>query len=64
MVETFEKCFPLMAGFKAKAGENFNQRHTFSVSRINPPKFGGGLKLEPNVGIGKRGCFSKVSGLG
>jgi len=43
--------------------------HTWSILRINPPKFGGGLKFEP-VGksrssgtpeLGKRERFSKVS---
>jgi len=29
--ETFEKCSIL---FKAKKGENFNHRHTLSISRI------------------------------
>jgi len=29
--ETFEKCSIL---FKAKEGENFNHRNTFSISRI------------------------------
>jgi hypothetical protein len=56
--------------FKAKAGENFNHRHTLSISRIE-------LKLhfvqnvEPNpkgigfafhragTGIGQKGTFSK-----
>ena len=49
--------------------ENFNHRHTLSISRINPPKFGGGLKFEPvdksrSAGtpeLGKRGRFAKVS---
>jgi hypothetical protein len=31
ITETFEKCSIL---FKAKEGENFNHRHTFSISRI------------------------------
>jgi len=31
---------------KIKEDENFNHRHTLSISRINPPKFGGGLKFE------------------
>jgi hypothetical protein len=30
-----------------------------SISRINPPKFGGGLKFEPNAGIGQKGAFFK-----
>jgi hypothetical protein len=53
--ETFEKCSIL---FKAKAGENFNHRHTLSISRIE-------LKLhfvqnvEPNAGIGQKGAFCK-----
>ena len=32
--ETFEKCFPLSAGFKIKAREDFNHRNTLSISRI------------------------------
>jgi hypothetical protein len=43
--ETFEKYSFL---FKFKEGENFNHRNTLSISRINPPKAGGGLKLEPD----------------
>jgi hypothetical protein len=53
--------------FKFKEGESFNHPeekrigtglHTLSISRINPPKFGGGLKFEPNEEIGgKRGIF-------
>jgi hypothetical protein len=59
-----------LAGFKTKAGENFNHpsticrtygagRHTLSLSRINPPKIGGGLKFESNTGIGQKGVFFK-----
>jgi hypothetical protein len=34
-------------------GENFNHKNTLSISRINPPKFGGGIKFEPYLrGIG------------
>jgi hypothetical protein len=65
--ETFEKC-PIL--FKDKKGENFNHpgticrtygagRNTLSISRINPPKFGGGLKFEPDAGIGQKGAFCK-----
>jgi hypothetical protein len=65
--ETFEKCSFL---FKFKEGENFNHpsticqtygagRNTLSISRINPPKFGGGLKFEPDVEIGQKGVFCK-----
>jgi hypothetical protein len=62
--------------------ENFNHpgticrtygagRNTLSILRINPPKFGGGLKFEPDprgigyafhgagAGIGKKGAFCK-----
>jgi hypothetical protein len=50
--------------------ENFNHpitifrtygavRNTWSISRINPPKFGGGLKFEPDAGIGQKGAFRK-----
>ncbi len=55
--------FPAVAGFKFKAGENFNHRHTLSILRI-------ALKLhfvqnvEPNVppmAGGKREGFAKVS---
>jgi hypothetical protein len=45
--------------FKAKEGENFNHRNTLSILRINPPKFGGGLKFEPDAGIGQNGAFFK-----
>jgi hypothetical protein len=55
-LKTFEKSSIL---FKTKKGENFNQRNTFSVLRINPPKFGGGLKFETDAGIGKNGAFCK-----
>jgi hypothetical protein len=59
-IETFEKCSIL---FKASKGENFNHpstiyrtygagRNTMSISRINLPKFGGGLIFEPDTGIG------------
>jgi hypothetical protein len=66
--ETFEKCSIL---FKAKEGENFNHpreigfafhgagTNTLSILRINPPKFGGGLKFEPDAGIGQKGAFCK-----
>jgi len=70
--------------FKAKEGENFNHpreigfafhgtgRNTCSILRINPPKFGGGLKFEPveakrrsrpsgTQELGKRERFAKVS---
>jgi glutamate-ammonia-ligase adenylyltransferase len=33
--------------------------NTFSILRINPPKFGGGLKFEPDAGIGLKGTFCK-----
>jgi hypothetical protein len=80
-IETFEKClfFP-----KFKEGDNFNHprgicfafhragRNTLSIMRINPPKFGGGLKFEPvgmqcrsrfigDAEIGQKGGFTKVS---
>jgi hypothetical protein len=32
--ETFEKCFPLKAGFKFKEGDNFNWRNTLSILRL------------------------------
>jgi hypothetical protein len=38
---------------KIKEDENFNHRNTGRISRINPPKFGGGLKVESDPrGIG------------
>jgi len=78
--ETFEKCSIL---FKIKKGENFNHpreigfafhgagTNTLSILRINPPKFGGGLKFEPAEAkrrsrlsgtpeLGKRGRFAKA----
>ena len=66
--EIFEKCSIL---FKAKKDENFNRRNTPSILRINPPKFGGGLKFESDPGeigfifhranteIGQKGTFYK-----
>jgi hypothetical protein len=66
--ETFEKCTIL---FKAKEGDNFNHpreigfafhgagTNTLSILRINPPKFGGGLKFETDAGIGQKGAFCK-----
>jgi hypothetical protein len=54
--ETFEKCQFL---FKFKKGDNFNHRNTLSISRINPPKIGGGLKFEPDAGIEQKGVFCK-----
>jgi hypothetical protein len=45
--------------FNNKEGENFNHRNTLSILRINPPKFGGGLKFEPDAGIGQKGAFCK-----
>jgi hypothetical protein len=58
--------------FKFKKGDNFNHRNTLSISRINPPKFGGGLKFEPveawrrsrlsgTQKLSKKGRFVKVS---
>jgi hypothetical protein len=66
VVESFEKCSIL---FKYKKGENFNHpreigfafhgagTNTLSILRINPLKFGGGLKFEPDAGIGQNGTF-------
>jgi hypothetical protein len=65
--ETVEKCQFL---FKFKKGDNFNLpitiyrtygagRNTLSILRINPPKFGGGLKFEPDAEIGQKGAFCK-----
>jgi hypothetical protein len=42
---------------KIKEDENFNHRHTLSISRINPPKFGGGLKFESDADIGEKDSF-------
>ena len=33
--------------------------NTLSILRINPPKFGGGLKFEPDAGIEQKGAFCK-----
>jgi hypothetical protein len=49
---------------KIKEGENFNHRHTLSISRINPPKFGGGLKFEPDADIGEKDRFRSDSNYG
>jgi hypothetical protein len=40
-----------------KESENFNHRNTWSILRINPPKFDGGLKFEPDAEIGQKGVF-------
>jgi hypothetical protein len=65
MLETFEKCIFL---FEFKEGDNFNHPdekaigtgiHTLSISRINPPKFGGGLKFEPDAEIWQKEAFFK-----
>jgi len=37
--------------------ENFNYRQTLSISRINPPKFGGGLKFDSDADIGEKDSF-------
>jgi hypothetical protein len=42
---------------KIKAGENFNLKDTVRILRINPPKFGGGLKFQPNTEIGQNGTL-------
>ena len=53
---------------KIKEDENFNHpsticrtygagRNTGSISRINPPKFGGGLKFESDADIGGKDSF-------
>jgi hypothetical protein len=34
-------------------------RNTFSISKINPPKFGGGLKFEPDAEIEQKEAFCK-----
>jgi len=39
------------------AAENFNHSNTGSISRINPPKFGGGLKFEFDADIGGKDSF-------
>jgi hypothetical protein len=33
--------------------------NTLSISRINPPKFGGGLKFESDAEIEQKGAFCK-----
>jgi hypothetical protein len=40
-----------------KEDENFNHRNTGSISRINPPKVGGGLKFESDTDIGGKDSF-------
>jgi len=51
---------------KIKEDENINHPdekligtgiHTLSISRINPPKFGGGLKFESDADIGGKDSF-------
>jgi len=45
--------------FNSKEDENFNRRNTLSILRINPLKFGGGLKFESDAEIGQKGAFCK-----
>jgi len=54
--ETFEKYEFL---FEFEKGEIFNQRNTLGILRINPPKFGGGLKFESDKEIGQKFIFCK-----
>jgi hypothetical protein len=65
--DLLKKCSVLL---KAKEDEIFNHpsticrtygagRNTLSILRINPPKFGGGLKFESDAGIGQKGVFCK-----
>jgi hypothetical protein len=66
--EAFEKCSVLI---KSKEDKNFNRRNTLSILRINPLKYGGGLKFESDprgmgyafhgacAGIGQKGAFCK-----
>jgi hypothetical protein len=68
--ETFEKGQFL---FRFKEGDSFNHMNTLSILRINPPRFGGGLKFEYDpreIGsafhrisaeIGQKGGVAKVS---
>ena len=58
ITETFEKYEIL---FEFEEGDNFYHRNTLGILRINPPKFGGGLKFEPDKEIGQKGRFAKVS---
>ena len=51
--ETFEKCFPLSAGFKIKARES-----RFSGIKYFESRLGG---MNATQGLGERGRFSKVS---
>jgi hypothetical protein len=52
--ETFEKCFPLMAGLKAKAGDPALAGLTTDIHSVFR-----GLKFERNVGIGQKRMFFK-----
>jgi hypothetical protein len=56
--EPISKCSILS---KVKEGKNFNHMNTRSILRINPPKFGGGLKFEPDAKVGKRWRFETGS---
>ena len=42
---------------KIKEDENFNHKNTWSILRINLPKFGGGLKFESDADIGGKDSF-------
>jgi hypothetical protein len=53
--------------FKFKKGEDFNRRNTLSILRINPPKFGGGLKFEPDpreIGSAFHGAGAEIEQIG
>jgi len=43
---------------KIKEDKNFNHSNTGRISRINPPKFGGGEKFESDADIGEKDRFS------
>jgi hypothetical protein len=54
--EAFEKYEFL---FEFEEGDNFYHRNTLGILRINPPKFGGGLKFEPDKEVEQKGMFYK-----
>jgi hypothetical protein len=50
---------------KIKKDKNFNRRNTGSILRINPPKFGGGLKFEfdpRKIGYAFHGTGADIGG--
>jgi len=43
------------------SGSNFNPQNTLCITAVNPPKFGGRLKLSLSLNLNKNQHFPKVS---